>query len=77
MQPKSRRESHGEKSIKSGKTLKILDEFKYEKMQTQRDKYTNDLKETLIRTNDKRVDQTTEGSVPKLVDDIFTDAISG
>ena len=46
-------------------------------MQTQREKYTNDLKETLIRTNDKRVDQTTEGSVPKLVDDIFTDAISG
>ena len=32
---------------------------------------------TLIRTNDKRVDQTTEGSVPKLVDDVFTDAVSG
>ena len=56
--------------------MKIHDEFKYEKMQTQREKY-HELKETLIKTNDKRADQTTEGSVPKLVDDVFTDAISG
>ena len=36
----------------------------------------SDLQETLIKTTEQRMDRTTEGSAPKIVDDLFTDAIS-